>query len=87
MNSNEQSELLHTTQIVKHHYNIVENCTKVDTNNCTYLVSSSCNFSLELTDPFIWTLYFDGSRNKEGEGVGCLLIDPHGSIMMSTCLL
>ena len=35
MNSNEQSELLHTTQIVEPHCNILENYTKVDTNNCT----------------------------------------------------
>ena len=52
-NSNEQSELLHTTHIVELHYNIVEKLTKVDTNNCKDLVSSPCNFSLELTDPFI----------------------------------
>ena len=86
-NSNKQSELLHTTQIVKPHCNIVENCTKVDTNNCTNLISSSCNFYLELTDPFIWTLYFDGSKNKEGAGVGCLLIDPHGNRRMIPCHL
>ena len=23
-----------------------------------------------------WTLYFDGSKSKEGAGAGCLLIDP-----------
>ena len=86
-NSNEQSELLHTTQIGETHCNLVEDCTKVDTNNYTNLVSSSCNFSLELTDPFIWTLYFDGSRNKEGVGSSCLLIDPHGNKMMITCCL
>ena len=45
-NSNEQSELLHTTQIVKPHCNIVKDCIKLDTNNCTYVVSSSCDFSL-----------------------------------------
>ena len=86
-NSNEQSELLHTTQIVKPHCNIVEDCIKLDTNNCTDLVSSSCNFSLELTNPNIWTLYFDGSRNKEGAGVGFLLIDLHGNRTMIACLL
>ena len=77
MNSNKQSELLHTTQIVEPHCNIVEDCTKVVTNNCRELVSSSCNFSLELTDPNIWNLYFDGSRNKEVAGVDFLLINPH----------
>ena len=86
-NSNEQYELLHTTQIVEPHCNIVEDCTKVVTNNCTDLVPNSSNFSLELTDPFIWTLYFDGSRNKEGAGAICLLIDPHGNRMMISCHL
>ena len=84
---NKQSELLHTTQIVKPHCNIVEDCTKSDTNNCKDLVSSSSNFLLELTDPNIWTLYFDRSRNKEGAGVGCLLIDLHGKKMMIACRL
>ena len=62
--SNEQSKLLHTTHISDPYCNIVKYCTKLVTNNCRYLVSSSCNFSLELTDPNIWTLYFDGSKNK-----------------------
>jgi ribonuclease HI len=35
----------------------------------------------------MWTLYFDGSRNKEGAGVGCLLINPHGNKMMIACCL
>ena len=69
------------------HCNIVEYCTKLYTNNCKDLVSSSCNFSLELTNPNIWTLYIDGSRNKEGEGAGCLLIDLHGNRTMITCHL
>jgi hypothetical protein len=51
--SSEQPELLHTTQIVKPHCNIIEDCTKLDTNNCTDVVSSSCDFSLELIDPTI----------------------------------
>ena len=87
VNSNEQYELLHTTHIVDPYCNIVEDCIKLDTNNCTYVVSSSCNFSLELTDPNIWTLYFDGSKNKEGLGVACLLIDLHGNRMMIACRL
>ena len=82
MNSNEKFELLHTTQIVETQCNIVEDCTKEDANNCIDLVSSSCNFSLELTDPNIWTIYFHGSKNKEGGGVGYLLIDLYGNRMM-----
>ena len=86
-NSNKQSKLLHTTEIVKPHYNIVEDCTKLYTSNCKDLISSSCNFSLELTDPNIWTRYFDGSKNKEGVGVGFQLIDSHGNRTMIACLL
>ena len=26
----------------------------------------------------LWSLYFDGSKSKEGAGAGCLLIDPYG---------
>ena len=52
-NSNEQSELLQITQTVEPHCTIVEYCTKLDTNNSTYIVSSSYDFSLELIDPSI----------------------------------
>ena len=52
-NSNKQSELLHTTHIAEPHCTIVDDCTKIDSNTCTYLVSSSTNFSLELTVPHI----------------------------------
>ena len=44
-------------------------------------------FSLELTYPNIWTLYFDGSRNREGAIVVYLLIDPHGNRMLIACHL
>ena len=47
--SSKQSKLLHTTQIVQPHCNIVEDCIKLSSNNCTKSISSSCNFSLELT--------------------------------------
>ena len=85
-NSNDYSELLHTTHISKPHYNIVKDYTKLDTNNWIDVVSNSCEFSLELTNPNIWTLYFDGSRNR-GVGFGFLHIDPHGNKTMISCLL
>jgi hypothetical protein len=87
VNSNKQSDLLHTTQVVKPHCIIVDTCTKVDSNNCIDVVSSSTNFSVELTNPHIWILYFDGSKNKEGVGAGSLLIDPHGNKTMLACHL
>jgi len=82
-----QFEILHITHIVEPHCTILETCKKIDSNNCTDVVSSSTNISIELTDPHIWTLYFDGSKNKEGEGIGFLLIDPHGNNTMLGCRL
>ena len=38
-------------------------------------------------DPFIWTLFYDGSRSKDGEGAGCVLIDPNGTKTMIACRL
>ena len=66
---------------------MVDDCIKLDSNTCTYIVSSSANFYLELTYPHIWTLYFDGFRNKEGACFGCLLVDSHDSKMMIACYL
>ena len=49
---------------------------KVDCNIVT-LVSyvESRNSSIDLVDKF-WVLYFDGSKNQEGSGAGCIMIDP-----------
>ena len=33
-------------------------------------------------DPFIWTLFFDGSRYKYGAHAGCVLIDPNSTKTM-----
>jgi hypothetical protein len=30
-------------------------------------------------DEQIWSLYFDGSKSREGVGAGCVLIDPIGN--------
>ena len=85
--SNEQSELLQITQTDEPHYTIAKHCTNLDTNSSSDIVPIPCDFALELTDPSMCTLYFDGSRNKEGAGVVCLLVDPHGNKMMIACLL
>ena len=87
VDSNEQSELLQITQTDEPHCTILEDCTNVDTNNSSEIVPIPYGFALELTDPSIWTLYFDGSRNKEGAGVGCLLIDPHSNKTKIACRL
>ena len=64
-NSNMHSKLLHCTQIVDPNYILVD--------------SNPTKFCTKLIDPNLWTLYFDGSKNKDGVGVGCLLMDPHGN--------
>ena len=38
-------------------------------------------------DPFIWTLFFDVSRSKDGVGAGCVLIDPNRTKTMIACRL
>lgn len=81
LDSNMQSELLHSTQIVE------QNCTVVHPSDSTLLDSSCTNFCTELTDPKLWTLYFDGFRIKVRAGVGYLLIDLHGNRTMLACHL
>jgi hypothetical protein len=38
-------------------------------------------------DAQIWSLYFDGSKSREGAGVGCVLIDPTGNKTFIACRL
>jgi ribonuclease HI len=35
----------------------------------------------------IWSLYFDGSKSKEGAGAGCVIIDPVGNKTLIACRL
>ena len=42
------------------------------------------NFRIDLNS---WTLFFDGSKSKDGVGVGYVLIDPKGTEMMISCIL
>jgi ribonuclease HI len=35
----------------------------------------------------IWSLYFDGSKSKEGAGAGCIIIDPAGNKTLMACRL
>jgi ribonuclease HI len=72
-NSDTQYELLH--------------CAHIANPNCTLVDISSTNFCTEVTHYNLWTLYFYGPENKDGEGVGFLLIDPHGNQTKLACLL
>jgi hypothetical protein len=38
-------------------------------------------------DAQIWSLYFDGSKSREGEGASCVLIDPTGNKKFISCRL
>ena len=42
------------------------------------------NFRVDLCS---WTLFFDGSKSKDGAGAGCVLIDPKGTKIMIACIL
>jgi hypothetical protein len=35
----------------------------------------------------IWSLYFDGSKSKEGASAGCIIIDPTGNKTLIACRL
>jgi ribonuclease HI len=35
----------------------------------------------------MWTLFFDGSKSNEGEGVGCILKYPNGKRILIACRL
>jgi ribonuclease HI len=35
----------------------------------------------------IWSLYFDGSKSKEGAGAGCIIIDPTSNKTLMSCRL
>jgi ribonuclease HI len=41
--------------------------------HCVDLEGSVC-----LTDGKVWKLFFDGSVCSEGQGIGCVIISPHG---------
>jgi ribonuclease HI len=43
--------------------------------------------SCEPDENQIWSLYFDGSKSKEGAGAGCIIIDPTGNKTLLTCRL
>ena len=63
--SDEQSDLLQFLRTNNIDCNIV---------NLVY-VSENRTSALEVENQF-WLLYFDGLKNQEGSGAGCVLIDP-----------
>ena len=67
-------------------YTSCERGSKLGTlHNLVYNLESSAS-SLELEDKF-WLLYFDGSKNQEGSGAGCILIDPEKNKHFLSCRL
>ena len=37
--------------------------------------------------PYMWTMFFDGSKNRDGSDIGCVLIDPReGKMLISSRL-
>jgi ribonuclease HI len=49
--------------------------------------TTSIQKSCEPDENQIWSLYFDGSKSKEGAGVGCIIIDPTGNKTLLACRL
>jgi hypothetical protein len=46
-----------------------------------------CQWSHASDENQIWSLYFDGSKSKEGVGAGCMLIDLAGNKTLIACRL
>ena len=88
-NSDKQFELLHSNQIVERNCTLVDlsNDASIGSSSCTLLNSSLTNHCTQLNNHNLWTLYFDTSRNTQGEDVGCLLIDPCGIQNYLSCHL
>ena len=76
-NSDKQSELLHSNQIVELNYTLVDysNDALIDSSSCTLLNSSFTKTCTQLTNHNLWTLYFDTSGNTRRVDIGCLLVD------------
>jgi ribonuclease HI len=49
--------------------------------------TASIQQSCEPDENQIWSLYFDGSKSKEGAGAGCIIIDPAGNKTLLACRL
>jgi ribonuclease HI len=49
--------------------------------------TTSIQQSCELDGNQIWSLYFDGSKSKEGAGAVCIIIDPAGKKTLLACRL
>jgi ribonuclease HI len=49
--------------------------------------TASTQWSHALDKNQIWSLYFDGSKSKEGAGAGCVIIDPSGNKTLIACRL
>ena len=73
--SETQLDLLHFSQADEIDCKIVDLALDVDDNSCTIVI-----------DDF-WTLFFDGSKNLEGSGTGCVLIDPKKNKHFLSCRL
>ena len=89
MNSNKQFELLHSNQIAKLNYTLVDLSidASVGPSSCTLVNYSFVNHCTQLTNNNLWTLYFDISRNMDVIDVGYLLIDPCGIQTYFSCHL
>ena len=73
----QQSKILNVTTIL-HDSSFKEIVNNVDSHNYVNIIESKV-----VANSSTWTLYFDGSKSKEGAGVAFLLIEPKGN---KTCI-
>ena len=75
----QQSKILNVTT-VQHDSSFKDIVNNVDNYDYVHIVESKV-----VADSSTWILYFDGSKSKEGAGVGCFLIDPKGNKNCIAC--
>ena len=77
----QQYEILNVTTI-RHNSSFKDIVNNVDNHDYVHIVGSKV-----VADSSTWTLYFDGSKSKEGAGAGYVLIDLKGNKSCITCRL
>ena len=77
----QKSEIINVTTI-SHDSSFKEIVNDVDSHNIVNIIESKV-----VVNSSTWTLYFDGSKSKEGAGDGFLLIDPERNKACIVCSL
>ena len=63
----------------------IENYSQTDRSRCFNVTKETVNKIVDNSK--FWSLYFDGSKSREGSGARCILVSPQGEKMIISCRL